>query len=141
MDNKVLKTLKGKDEIRRFYQFPLRGSENVEMGGKSYYMVIQKLDEYGKPIQHKVKYPKSNIREKQCGNCGKTVGVEYFYTDSYNVSGYSHWCKVCCKNYMTQYTKEKNKFIAKFGNLNSERAAFAKSQVINREILSNSSNI
>ena len=40
-----------------------------------------------------------------------------------------------------QYIKEKNKFIAKFGNLNSERAAFAKSQVINREILSNSSNI
>ena len=40
-----------------------------------------------------------------------------------------------------QYTKEKNKFIAKFGNLNSERAAFAKSQRINREILSNSSNI
>ena len=41
----------------------------------------------------------------------------------------------------TQYVKEKNKFIAKFGTLNSERAAFAKSQVINKEILSNSSNI
>ena len=41
----------------------------------------------------------------------------------------------------TQYVKEKNKFIARFGNLNSERAAFAKSQVINKEILSNSSNI
>ena len=40
-----------------------------------------------------------------------------------------------------QHAKEKNKFIAKFGNLNSERAAFAKSQRINREILSNSSNI
>ena len=40
-----------------------------------------------------------------------------------------------------QYTKEKNKFIAKFGNLNSERAAFAKSQSINREILSNTSSI
>ena len=40
-----------------------------------------------------------------------------------------------------QYTKEKNKFIAKFGNLNSERAAFAKSQSINKEILSNTSNI
>ena len=38
-----------------------------------------------------------------------------------------------------QYTKEKNKFIAKFGNLNSERATFAKSQSINREILSNTS--
>ena len=41
----------------------------------------------------------------------------------------------------TQYSKEKRKFIAKFGTLNSERAAFAKSQRINEEILSNTSNI
>ncbi len=40
-----------------------------------------------------------------------------------------------------QYTREKKKFIAKFGNLNSKRAAFAKSQIINKEILSNSSSI
>ena len=40
-----------------------------------------------------------------------------------------------------QYTKEMNKFIVKFGNLNSERAAFAKSQSINKEILSNISSI
>ena len=40
-----------------------------------------------------------------------------------------------------QYTKEKNKFISKFGTLNSERAAFAKSQIINKEILSNTSSI
>ena len=40
-----------------------------------------------------------------------------------------------------QYNREKNKFIAKFGSLNSERAAFAKSQSINKEILSNTSNI
>ena len=40
-----------------------------------------------------------------------------------------------------QYSKEKSKFIAKFGTLNSERAAFAKSQSINKEILSNTSNI
>ena len=40
-----------------------------------------------------------------------------------------------------QYIKEKNKFIAKFGTLNSERAAFAKSQSINKEILSNTSKI
>ena len=40
-----------------------------------------------------------------------------------------------------QYVREKNKFIAKFGNLNSERAAFAKSQRINKEILSNTSRI
>tara|TARA_Y100000994_G_scaffold41375_1_gene32300 strand:+ start:199 stop:426 length:228 start_codon:yes stop_codon:yes gene_type:complete len=40
-----------------------------------------------------------------------------------------------------QYTKEKNKFIAKFGTLNSESAAFAKSQRINKEILSNTSSI
>ena len=36
-----------------------------------------------------------------------------------------------------QYAKEKKKFIAKFGTLNPERAAFAKSQSINKEILSN----
>ena len=41
----------------------------------------------------------------------------------------------------TQYVKEKNKFIAKFGALNPERAAFAKSQSINKEILSNISSI
>ena len=40
-----------------------------------------------------------------------------------------------------QYNKEKNKFITKFGTLNSERAAFAKSQSINREILSKTSTI
>ena len=40
-----------------------------------------------------------------------------------------------------QYSREKNKFIAKFGTLNSQRAAFAKSQSINKEILSNTSSI
>ena len=40
-----------------------------------------------------------------------------------------------------QYIKEKNKFIAKFGTLNSERAAFARSHSINKEILSNTSRI
>jgi len=40
-----------------------------------------------------------------------------------------------------QYTKEKSKFISKFGSLNPERAAIAKSQSINQAILSNTSNI
>jgi len=40
-----------------------------------------------------------------------------------------------------QYIKEKNKFIAKFGTLNSERATIAKNQKINKEILSNTSRI
>ena len=40
-----------------------------------------------------------------------------------------------------QYYKEKNKFIAKFGALNPERAASAKTQSINKQILSNTSNI
>ena len=40
-----------------------------------------------------------------------------------------------------QYLKEKRKFIAKFGTLNSKRAAFAKSQNINKEILSNTPSI
>ena len=41
----------------------------------------------------------------------------------------------------TQYIKERDKFIVKFGTLKSERAAFAKSQSINKEILSNISSI
>ena len=40
-----------------------------------------------------------------------------------------------------QFIKERKKFISKFGTLNSERAAFAKSQSINKEILSNTSGI
>ena len=40
-----------------------------------------------------------------------------------------------------QYIKEKKKFISKFGTLNSKRAAFAKTQSINKEILSNTSYI
>ena len=41
----------------------------------------------------------------------------------------------------TQYVKERNKFVAKFGTLNSQKADLAKSQSINKEILSNTSNI
>ncbi len=40
-----------------------------------------------------------------------------------------------------QYNREKNKFIAKFGSLNSERSAIARSQSINKKILSNTSSI
>ena len=40
-----------------------------------------------------------------------------------------------------QYIRERKKFIAKFGTLNSERATYAKSQKINKEILSNISSI
>ena len=41
----------------------------------------------------------------------------------------------------TQYIRERKKFITKFVNLNPERAIFAKSQSINREILSNTPSI
>ena len=39
-----------------------------------------------------------------------------------------------------QFTKEQNKFVAKFGSLNSKKAKCAKSQRINREILANATN-
>ena len=38
-----------------------------------------------------------------------------------------------------QYVREKKKFIVKFGNLNSKKASFAKSQSVNKQILSNTS--
>ncbi len=40
-----------------------------------------------------------------------------------------------------QYIREKNKFVKKFGTLDSKKAKFAKSQNINKEILSNTSGI
>ena len=40
----------------------------------------------------------------------------------------------------TQFVKEQNKFVAKFGSLNTDKAKSAKSQRINKEILANTSN-
>tara|TARA_B110000091_G_scaffold197782_1_gene226290 strand:- start:711 stop:938 length:228 start_codon:yes stop_codon:yes gene_type:complete len=40
-----------------------------------------------------------------------------------------------------QYVRERNKFVSKFGALDSKKAKVAKSQIINREILSNSQSI
>ena len=42
---------------------------------------------------------------------------------------------------ITQFNKERKKFIVKYGTLNSKRASFAKSQSTVKEILSNTSNI
>ena len=39
-----------------------------------------------------------------------------------------------------QFVKEQNKFVAKFGSLNTEQANSAKSQRINKEILANAAN-
>ena len=40
-----------------------------------------------------------------------------------------------------QYVKEKNKFVSKFGALDSKKAEIAKSQTINKEILSSTQSI
>jgi len=42
---------------------------------------------------------------------------------------------------ITQFNKERKKFIVKYGSLNSKKASFAKSQSIIKDILSNTSNI
>ena len=39
-----------------------------------------------------------------------------------------------------QFVKEQNKFVAKFGSLNTEKANSAKLQKINKEILANATN-
>ena len=39
-----------------------------------------------------------------------------------------------------QFTKERNKFIQKFGALDTEKAKIARSQNINKEILANAAN-
>ena len=73
--------------------------------------------------------------------------TEMFYMDGYGIYVWSSFV-ITLLSFMSlyfltkkQYIKEKNKFISKFGNLNPERAASAKLQRINREILSNTSTI
>ena len=73
--------------------------------------------------------------------------TETFYMDGYGIYVWSSFAITLLSfislYFLTkkQYMKEKNKFISKFGNLNPERAASAKLQRINREILSNTSTI
>ena len=73
--------------------------------------------------------------------------TETFYMDGYGIYVWSSFIITLLSfislYFLTkkQYIKEKNKFISKFGNLNPERAASAKLQRINREILSNTSTI
>ncbi len=73
--------------------------------------------------------------------------TETFYMDGYGIYVWSSFAITLLSfislYFLTkkQYIKEKNKFISKFGNLNAERAASAKLQRINREILSNTSTI
>ena len=73
--------------------------------------------------------------------------TEIFYMDGYGIYVWSSFVITLLSfislYFLTkkQYVKEKNKFISKFGNLNPERAASAKLQRINREILSNTSTI
>ena len=73
--------------------------------------------------------------------------TETFYMDGYGIYVWSSFVITLLSfislYFLTkkQYVKEKNKFISKFGNLNPERAASAKLQRINREILSNTSTI
>ena len=73
--------------------------------------------------------------------------TEIFYMDGYGIYVWSSFVITLLSfislYFLTkkQYEKEKDKFISKFGNLNAERAASAKLQRINREILSNTSTI
>ena len=73
--------------------------------------------------------------------------AEIFYMNGYGIYVWSSFAITLLSfislYFLTkkQYVKEKNKFISKFGNLNPERAASAKLQRINREILSNTSTI
>ena len=73
--------------------------------------------------------------------------TEMFYMNGYGIYVWSSFAITLLSfislYFLTkkQYEREKDKFISKFGNLNAERAASAKLQRINREILSNTSTI
>tara|TARA_B100001057_G_C22535752_1_gene827578 strand:- start:558 stop:785 length:228 start_codon:yes stop_codon:yes gene_type:complete len=73
--------------------------------------------------------------------------ADIFYMNGYGLYVWSSFAFTLTSFFLlyviikAQYIKEKNKFVAKFGKLNSERAAFAKSQSVNKAILSNTQSI
>ena len=107
MENKPIRTIKTESEIRRFFKTQIVNSERVVLGGETLYMTTNKIDDLGKEVRHKVKNVKSNIREKQCGNCGEVKSVKFYYSDSYSKDGYSHWCNLCVKAYSKEYNEER----------------------------------
>ena len=109
LSNTPIKVVKTKTEIRRFFNSQIVNSERVAIGGKTMYMTINKIDDLGKEVKHKIVNLKSNIKEKQCGNCGEVKSVKYFYSDSYSKDGYSHWCNLCVKSYSKEYNEEKKR--------------------------------
>ena len=72
---------------------------------------------------------------------------EILFMNGYGAYVWSAFQFYTCKffssifDYKIQFIKEQNKFVAKFGSLNSEKAKSARSQRINKEILSNATNI
>ena len=72
---------------------------------------------------------------------------EFFYMNGYGLyvwSAFSFTLLCFTTLYVitkTQYVKEKNKFVSKFGALDSKQAEVARSQIINKESLSNSQSI
>lgn len=100
---KLIKTINRENEIVKFYNQPLNGGESIIMGGRQYWMIR----EFKNLKENKLGgFGKSNIREKQCGNCNTNQSVQHFYNDSYSKDGYSHWCKSCCKTYHKNHNKE-----------------------------------
>ena len=73
--------------------------------------------------------------------------TEIFFMSGYGIYVWSSFAfTIFCFGFLytvtkIQFVKEKKKFIAKFGTLKSEKASFAKSLSINKEILSNTSKI
>ena len=67
---------------------------------------------------------------------------EFFYMNGYGLFVWSAFCFTLISFIalytviIIQYTKEKNKFISKYGALDSKKAEIARSHSINKEILS-----
>ncbi len=67
---------------------------------------------------------------------------EFFYMNGYGLFVWSAFCFTLISFIALytvikiQYTKEKNKFISKYGALDSKKAEIARSHSINKEILS-----
>ena len=97
---KLIKTINQTNHLIKLYNQPINGAESITMNGHQYWMIKEFKDNN---INKKRGFGKSNITNKQCGNCADVYSVAQFNNDSYSKDGYSHWCKSCCKEYAKTY--------------------------------------
>ena len=91
----LVKTINKGDKVIKLFSHQLLGGEKVSIGGKTYWMMVEKKKVEVK--RHNEDGFVSNIKNKVCGNCKVEKSVNEFPKDSYSSDGFHIRCMECNK--------------------------------------------